>query len=231
MLLNEIEKTVIASPSDLETWAEHLESLNRTTGPMLFRGQPGAYTNLSPALARELPTGAYNLAMKLERQLIANFRAHYAGLGSSVSDLPSPEDVSSQTDIETLALMQHYEVPSRLLDWSESVWIAAYFACASNPQTDGALWFFDSTLLHVTADDLTLANIRERISASIGNRPGDYHPSWGGPLLALVEPKSNARLRAQRGRLTASDNVTVDHAQTIWCGVRGQGRIDFNPTA
>jgi FRG domain-containing protein len=225
MIINVIDRTAIASPSDLVTWAEHLERLNQTTGPMLFRGQPGTYTNLMPGLGRELPSGAYDLAMKLEMQLIRNFRTHYAALKPTQSDLPTVDEMSSLTPVETLALMQHYEVPSRLLDWSESVWIATYFACASHPQADGALWFFDSSLLDVAAMDLTSAQVRDRVGSSIGTRPGDYHPAWGSPLLALVEPKTNARLRAQQGRLTASDNVTVDHAGLIWrLATRRHGR-------
>ena len=38
MNLTEITRAEIASPSDLMTWAEHLERLNIEQGPMLFRG-------------------------------------------------------------------------------------------------------------------------------------------------------------------------------------------------
>jgi hypothetical protein len=39
-----------------------------------------------------------------------------------------------------LFLMQHYRLPTRLLDWSESAVVAAFFAVTENEAEDGALW-------------------------------------------------------------------------------------------
>lgn len=216
MNLTELTRAEIASPSDLMTWAEHLERLNVEQGPMLFRGQAETYANLQPTLARATQGGAHDAAALLERRLIRNFRTHYRDLRTLPADMPSADDVVARSDVDVLSLMQHYEVPSRLLDWSESVWVAAYFACASSASKDAELWFVDSSLLDLTPDELPTSAVRERIAASIGGRPAEYHPRWGMPFLAVVEPTSNARLVAQRGQLTASDNATVDHAQLLW---------------
>jgi hypothetical protein len=51
---------------------------------------------------------------------------------------PAQDDVAGW-----LLLMQHYRLPTRLLDWTESPLIAAYFAVSSNPQADGVLWALD----------------------------------------------------------------------------------------
>lgn len=39
-----------------------------------------------------------------------------------------------------LFLMQHYGLPTRLLDWSESILVATYFSVNSKPNEPGVLW-------------------------------------------------------------------------------------------
>lgn len=41
---------------------------------------------------------------------------------------------------DILAMMQHYNYPTRLLDWTSYIYSAAYFACLENPDDDGLIW-------------------------------------------------------------------------------------------
>lgn len=216
MNLTDLTRAPINSPSDLMIWADHLERMSRELGAMLYRGHSETHSNLFPTLARSVQGGAYDAATLLERRLLEKFRLHYMELQSLPSDMPSGIEVKGKSDVDVLSLMQHYEVPSRLLDWSESIWVAAYFACAANSDRDAELWFVSESVLNPTPDELPVAKVMSIVSSSIGARPAEYHPSWGMPHIAVMSPMSNARLRAQRGRLTASDNVSVDHAQLLW---------------
>lgn len=47
-------------------------------------------------------------------------------------------------DIVALMVMRHYGVPTRLLDWSQSPFVAAFFACGEKPgeAKDGEIWAF-----------------------------------------------------------------------------------------
>ena len=48
-------------------------------------------------------------------------------------------DLRSLSQWDQLFLMQHYRVPTRLLDWSENPLVALYFALQSADQTTGHL--------------------------------------------------------------------------------------------
>jgi hypothetical protein len=50
-------------------------------------------------------------------------------------NLPPRED-----HLSWLMIMQHYGVPTRLLDWTESVLVALYFAVSGQFEKDGELW-------------------------------------------------------------------------------------------
>jgi FRG domain len=216
MNLTDLTRAEIKSPSDLMTWADHLERVSSIASPTLYRGQSQVHNNLQPTLARSVKGGAYDAAVLLERRLLESFRKHYVELEALPNDMPSGQELVSKSEVDVLSLMQHYEVPSRLLDWTESVWVAAYFACASHSDQDAELWFVSEAVLDPTPDDMPSGQVKAIVSSSIGKKPADCHPKWGMPYIAVMEPMSNARLRAQMGRLTASDNATVDHAGLLW---------------
>ncbi|ELY91195.1 FRG domain-containing protein [Natrinema altunense] len=53
-----------------------------------------------------------------------------------------------------LAIAQHYGLPTRLLDWSFSPLVAAYFATRSgDTEHDGAIWALDYRKLHADLPD------------------------------------------------------------------------------
>lgn len=54
-----------------------------------------------------------------ERKLLSNFKRLAA----------TRVGLAPRGDLEWLAVGQHYGVPTRLIDWSESLFVAAYFAC------------------------------------------------------------------------------------------------------
>ena len=112
------------SLDDFRGWANDL------SGKWGFRGQRESGWTLQTSLDREVTvthdTGHYPLYRRREEDdLLFRFQQqvqHY------VAHLPSVEDRAGW-----LALMQHYGVPTRLLDWTQSPYVALYFAVEAEP--------------------------------------------------------------------------------------------------
>lgn len=102
---------------------------------LCFRGADNHHFDLNPSLLRSpYPTEAKDLAL-LENNLWVEFRLRSKPLlGHHV-----------KSAWEALFIMQQYGFPTRLLDWSLSLAVAAYFAVRDiDVEQDGAVWIMAS---------------------------------------------------------------------------------------
>ena len=121
--------------------------------------------------------------------------------------IPNPPAPSER--LNWMQIAQHYGLYTRLLDWSTSAAVGAYFACDEHEGRDGAVYMMepeqlnsdwyggDSRTLTLQADKTFLEQF-ERLSPS---------PDAKGPKDVAVElTLNNARVAAQRGAFTLHGN-------------------------
>jgi len=184
----------IGTLADLLT---HLKAdVNPSLGPIWFRGHSDFSWELSSTFDRLKKPPA-------EIYLLNKFRQNANLL--LTTQIP-------KNDFDWLFLMQHYGVPTRLLDWTESPLVALFFAIeVENKKTikkDGALWLLYPYLLN----NNSTTNEKDYIPAF---EEEDYLGSYtiekyskgkdkGIQSIAAIATRNNPRIQAQLGTFTIS---------------------------
>lgn len=172
----------------------------------LFRGQEKSdQFDLTTSLERAATDFGENHSRmpELEKRLLREFKRH---LHHYTSDVP-------QDNLEWLALMQHYGAPTRLLDWTQTFYVAAFFAVENANKKGGEIWALDvdwfkpETVIPQIASGLfteTRTRYAEDKDADLPYMEQmamiDYLLDSPRPLVVPVNPfRLNARLMIQQG--------------------------------
>jgi FRG domain len=134
---NGIRNTLVSSWNELSdtlhTLAENT-ALQRLRSRYVYRGMPEAGLGLVTSLTQL--DGPYH---ELESAILASFRKYaHVGLGTQSSYW------------NWLALAQHHGLPTRLLDWTYSPYVALHFVTdrCDRFDTDGVIWCIDRKAMH-----------------------------------------------------------------------------------
>lgn len=117
-----------------------------------------------------------------------------------------------KNDFDWLFLMQHYGVPTRLLDWTESPLMALYFAVESetrgSKKKDGALWLLDPGKLNMNTNaskDTYIPAFEEDVYMDdYKTSKFDSGQNEGLMPIAAIATRNNPRIQAQLGAFTIS---------------------------
>jgi len=191
-------------PRSLPEFLKLVEDLQRRAGHSLwYRGCGQASQPLVPSLYRHPSIRDSSGLADLERQLMTRFRQrsipyHTRNLGD---------------DWEALFFMQHYGVPTRLLDWTENPLVALHFALMSAPRIKrrrnqskyrqpAAVWVLDphawnrSALAHLSYKSGPLTPGDEALK---GYAPLAAAASMSKYPVALYGAHNSSRIVAQQG--------------------------------
>lgn len=167
-------------------------------GCYLFRGQMDANWRLSPSFDRWLDrSGDRSKRTETAQALLEFFRRECEALDITEEIL--------RDRVRLMVLGQHYGLPTRLLDWSESIYIAAFFAFC----------------------DVVSNNVREGSVAiwALNLRSNVWQGETGVEIIE-VSSSGNTRLRHQAGKFTLSKTpfpCLEDYVAS--CGEEGEGSL------
>lgn len=161
----------------------------------LFRGQLDPSWKLTSSFDRWFDELRADEARRIEtaNQLLETFKREMANAGhNQLMGLPEEQ---------VMALAQHYGLPTRLLDWSESPYIAAFFA------------FVDVIISRREPECVAVWALDTKCYC--------WQKGWGSEIISIAAPGSNARLRNQEGKFTLlssqskSLNEFLEHFQGV----------------
>lgn len=185
---------LIGSVEDL---MEILGALSADGKEAWFRGHRDETWALEPSVFRS-PSHRDS-----ERSMLARFRQEAAATGLQYAF----------DDWGWITFAQHYSLPTRLLDWSQSPLVALYFACERDPkhgsgefECDGEFFYLDPRRLNEEAGDsdggnpLLLADADSRLCDYLPGRDAGHR--W--KPRAVIAPLLFDRIRFQTGTFTVT---------------------------
>jgi hypothetical protein len=171
--------------------------LSKVEEPLWFRGHAKANWELVPAYLRLKKPPP-------ESVLISRFKQN--------ANLLLEQRLGNNFD--WLFVMQHYGVPTRLLDWTESPLAGLYFAVTQHPRSEASLWVLFPLRLNkqTTAkpeEVLFLPSFDDKALENYSTLAIETNPAKGVYPMAVIATRNNARIQAQLGVFTISHHTRI----------------------
>lgn len=193
--------------------SEKLKKYNNTVTlhpKWLFRGQADYSWSLTPSFTRLANSKNLdrNQTLQLERESVNKFSISASQLlpientvALTLSRLKSPGGKGLDF-LGWFVLMQHYSAPTRKLDWSISSWVALYFSCCEEKNSDGAIWI-------ANFEKITNYGNRRLKGRDFANLLTDKDSEE--ILVFSMAFNTNERIEAQQGRFSVCTNPLSNH--------------------
>jgi hypothetical protein len=197
--------------------ADLLSQLSSVASDFLAcRGESRHYQDHVSSLGRELTGPDPRALLTTEAALIAEFRDAAYGIAS-------PQEVTLMRTVGgTMWIMQHHGAPTRMLDWTRSIWVGAYMACIEYLDKDGFVWFFSPGALQARIPEPARDLVRAVTSAQTAAEYRGLLESAPPFIDIVARSGSTQRMNSQQSVATIANPVNADHMVVIGELARGQ---------
>lgn len=194
---------------EIKTADELIKFLNGLPNHFVFRGQADAGWKLESTLERVIGRHwSSENATKFEEHSYNAFRSKY--------HIYNQNEHTPESKLSWLSVMQHYGVPTRLLDFTESPYVALYFALESYDPLSGrdfSIYVIDYTavmdrsLQFIQQRDTRFNETRKSINGRRDQVFDEVVDRFSYDILWITEPlELNARMDRQSGTFLVSGN-------------------------
>lgn len=186
--------TNLATYVNLVSELHNISGLTQATSQLWFRGQDNHDWKLLPTIYRSRNLNYF------EREMIRDFKLLTNEL---IRKIPTNE-------LEWMFLMQHYGLPTRLLDWTESHLVALYFSILNYSNTcDSSVWVLHPWSLNALSlgkKTIPTSSYPGLTEYTLGE-PHLHNRKVVGHLPIAIRPiRNSARIVAQKGTFTVHGN-------------------------
>jgi hypothetical protein len=191
-----------------------VNSLNELPNNYIYRGHSDKSWQLQSTLERVLGSKFANDSERYENYALNSFKSKF--------HLYDKSNERPETKLEWLSIMQHYGVPTRMLDFTTSPYVALHFAL-ENASKDADKFFAIYAINYREIQEMSLAYIKER-NKTIAIEYNDLFykqdklfgiiDKQSYEILWVVDPKiSNLRLDRQSGcfLITGCKKLTIEN--------------------